>query len=193
MYQTHYRQRLDLTDESFHQTKEAGQRLADFDARIHQAPQIEADSPWAIQLVQGVQTALDDDLNAPQALAAVFESVREGNRFLDEGQPPSIAAVAAWDRVMRLFDVLPARERSLTLRVSGVEARGEPGNPQALSSTPPPEASAVEGWARAWADARLRAKTRRDYKEADRIRDLLKAAGWEVRDNKDGSVEVRRV
>jgi cysteinyl-tRNA synthetase len=34
------------------------------------------------------------------------------------------------------------------------------------------------------------AKSARDYGEADRIRALLWAAGWEVRDNRDGSIEV---
>jgi cysteinyl-tRNA synthetase len=32
-----------------------------------------------------------------------------------------------------------------------------------------------------------------DFAEADRIRELLRAAGWEVRDKQDGSVEVVRI
>ena len=36
------------------------------------------------------------------------------------------------------------------------------------------------------------AKASRNFAEADRIRGLLKAAGWEVRDNRDGSIEVVR-
>jgi cysteinyl-tRNA synthetase len=40
---------------------------------------------------------------------------------------------------------------------------------------------------------RKQAKTARNYAEADRIRELLRAAGWEVRDNKDGSIEVLRI
>jgi cysteinyl-tRNA synthetase len=38
----------------------------------------------------------------------------------------------------------------------------------------------------------MAARSRRDYREADRIRDQLAGAGWEVRDNKDGTVEVRK-
>jgi len=34
------------------------------------------------------------------------------------------------------------------------------------------------------------AKTARDFAEADRIRALLRSAGWEVRDNRDGTIEV---
>jgi cysteinyl-tRNA synthetase len=66
-----------------------------------------------------------------------------------------------------------------------------PGEGAAIAATPPELASDQPAWAEGWAAARLAAKRRRDYKEADRIRDLLKAAGWEVRDNKDGTVEVR--
>ncbi len=35
-------------------------------------------------------------------------------------------------------------------------------------------------------EARERARARRDYADADRIRDQLRALGWEVRDGPDG-------
>jgi cysteinyl-tRNA synthetase len=47
-------------------------------------------------------------------------------------------------------------------------------------------------WAAAWAGRRLAAKHARDWPEADRIRELLTTAGWEVRDRKDGTAEVVR-
>jgi len=43
-----------------------------------------------------------------------------------------------------------------------------------------------------WALRRKDAKSKREYGEADRIRGFLRQAGWEVRDAKDGSVEVVR-
>jgi cysteinyl-tRNA synthetase len=39
---------------------------------------------------------------------------------------------------------------------------------------------------------RKEAKSARNYGEADRIRGVLRGAGWEVRDNRDGSIEVVR-
>jgi cysteinyl-tRNA synthetase len=36
------------------------------------------------------------------------------------------------------------------------------------------------------ADARERARAARDYAEADRLREVIKAHGWEVRDGPDG-------
>jgi cysteinyl-tRNA synthetase len=57
----------------------------------------------------------------------------------------------------------------------------------------PPDGPGGEEWARSWATRRKAAKGDRNYAEADRIRELLRQAGWEVRDNKDGSIEVVRV
>jgi cysteinyl-tRNA synthetase len=140
---------------------------------------------------------LDDDLNAPQALGAVWDALRDGNRLLDEGVGPSSDALSAWGRIADLLEVLTV-VKSLTLTPTGGEVRSESGVPtvaedsEALPTAPPTEAEKQDPWALAWARERKAAKARRDYKEADRIRDLLKAAGWEIRDNKDGSVEVRR-
>jgi cysteinyl-tRNA synthetase len=134
-----------------------------------------------------VAAALDDDLNAPQAVAALFDAVRDGNRLLDQGEAPTGQAVAGWSRVIDILDVLPAGGGGATLsRGEGEVAAGD------LSETPPAESAAQEAWALAWARARLAAKSGRDYKEADRVRDLLRAHGWTIRDNKDGTVEVRR-
>jgi cysteinyl-tRNA synthetase len=63
-----------------------------------------------------------------------------------------------------------------------------------LSETPPAGAGEEHqrAWAIRWAVRRKDAKTARDFAEADRIRSLLRAASWEVRDNRDGSIEVLR-
>jgi cysteinyl-tRNA synthetase len=59
-----------------------------------------------------------------------------------------------------------------------------------LSELPPSDMGTRESWALAWARRRKELKTTKNYAEADRIRELLKAAGWEVRDKQDGSIEV---
>jgi cysteinyl-tRNA synthetase len=62
-----------------------------------------------------------------------------------------------------------------------------------LMETPPAGAEETQRtWAIRWAVRRKDAKASRDFGEADRIRGVLKAAGWEVRDNRDGSIEVVR-
>ena len=176
MFQTHYRQKLDMTDEALAAAREGSRRLGEFDSRLGKgsAGRGEGWSGWGEGLEHRVAEALDDDLNAPQAIAALFDAVREGNRMLDQVGGPTAEARATWSRVVGILDVLPAVAPST---LAGNEATGERG----------------ESWAERLGNERKAAKARRDYKEADRIRDELKEAGWEVRDNRDGTVEVRRI
>jgi cysteinyl-tRNA synthetase len=207
VFQTHYRQKLDLTNEALAGAKEGSRRLGEFDRRLRESPvsgpaageAAEFDG-WAEDLNTRVRDALDDDLNAPQAVATVFDAVRDGNRLLDQGLRPSRRAHEAWRRVTEVLDVLPAVGGRLVVGqgelaiIPRVEGQEEPGAAAAaISTTPPTDPALVEEWAGQLAKARLAAKSRRDYKEADRIRDALRTAGWEVRDNKDGTVEVRRI
>jgi cysteinyl-tRNA synthetase len=206
VYQTHYRQKLDLTDEALLAAREGSRRLGEFDARLKRTDRrsggqavsqsgqfAELWKAWGDRLDTAVAESLNDDLNAPKAMAALFDAVREGNRLLDEGGPPPEGLRSAWSRAIGVLDVLP--EPSLVLRPSGAEVAIETGTPIVVTLAPHPPVDPIEAqkWALGWAGERKAAKSRRDYKEADRIRDLLKAAGWEIRDNKDGTVEVRRL
>ncbi len=133
--------------------------------------------------------ALDDDLDAPRAVARLFDAVREGNRLLDQGVVPAEADRAAWFRAMDVLDVLPATPAG----GARVTAAPDAAATADLREAAPADPAAAESWATGWARARLTAKGKKNFKEADRIRDLLKAAGWEVRDNRDGTVEVRKL
>jgi len=193
-FQTHYRQKLDLTDEALAGAREGSRRLGEFDGRLRRASPPAAEgrawSTWAGSLSDRVTAALNDDLNAPQAVAALFDAVREGNRLLDQGLGPDRSSRAVWDGAVGVLDILPSGR---VTHVVGHET-GRLGEELGAvrSSLPPADFDQVEPWAQAWAEDRVAAKGRRDYKEADRIRDLLAAAGWEVRDRKDGTAEVRR-
>jgi cysteinyl-tRNA synthetase len=209
MFQTHYRQKMDLTDESLGHAREGSRRLGEFDRRFRNTAVDQAGDAfdgWANSLETAFRAALDDDLNAPQGVAVIFNAVKEGNRLLDQGFHPGRGShLGVWDRVMAVVDVLPdAAERAVvSAKVEGrgevavpvhAEGRGESrASTSVISETPPTDPALVEEWARQLARARLSARSRRDFKEADRIRDLLRAAGWQVRDNKDGTVEVSRV
>ena len=117
IYQTHYRQRLDLTDDALAAAREGSRRLGEFARRFHAAASggdSAAFSGSAERLTRDFTTALNDDLNAPRALAALFDFVTEGNRLLDQGEKPGPAALAAW----KLADgVLDATTQSGILEV----------------------------------------------------------------------------
>ena len=198
MFQTHYRQKLDLTDDALAGAQEASRRLGEFQKRLYEN-RGDSDSPKfqdaAEQLSRQVAEALDDDLNAPRAVAALFTYMNEGNAALDAGEHPGPAALLAWQRAEEVLDV-SSQVQSIVIDAhagSGAIARDAPAAIVTPAATPPTDQVAAEEWARGWAVARVQYKSVRNYKEADRIRDLLKSAGWEVRDKQGGSVEVVRI
>jgi cysteinyl-tRNA synthetase len=188
MFQTHYRQQLDLTDEGLAAAREGSRRLAEFQKRLQES-RSESDSrrfhKAATELNRQASEALDDDLNAPRAVAALFTYMNEGNAALDAGEQPGPAALSAWQKIE---GVLGVASELTVMKVTGGAVQDHE-----LSEAPPSEAKAQEKWALAWATRRKEQKSAKNYVEADRIRELLKAAGWEVRDKQDGSIEVIRI
>ncbi|HZN96462.1 MAG TPA: hypothetical protein VFB61_01875, partial [Gemmatimonadales bacterium] len=191
VFQTHYRQKLDLTDEGLAAAQEASRRLGEFQNRLQNSG-TQSDSPRfreaAERLRKDVGEALDEDLNAPRAVAALFAFMNEGHAAMDAGERPGPVALSAWESAE---GVLGVTSRVVVMKVSG--ASGDPASEESLSRTPPAEAAAAETWARSWAALRAQFKRARNYAEADRIRALLGEHGFEVRDSKDGSIEVVRL
>jgi len=189
MFQTHYRQKLDLTDDALAAAREGARRLGGFARRLEDSPG-GADGPGlrvvAETLRRDLAAALDDDLNAPRAVAALFSFVTEANRLLDQGETAGPVTREAWSLADRVLDVTTAAQ------VAEVRLDDAPSPGSELSDTPPAESGQLESWAMAWARLRAEAKAKRDFGAADRIRKLLSDNGFEVRDRKDGSIEVVR-
>ncbi|HVP48686.1 MAG TPA: DALR domain-containing protein, partial [Bryobacteraceae bacterium] len=105
---------------------------------------------------------LDDDLNTAEALAAMFEYIRDANVAMDAGdfQEENAAAARAFlDRFDRIFDVLRPSSQRDSLSDADVEAK---------------------------IAARTQAKKSRNFAEADRIRGELLQEGIILEDTKDG-------
>lgn len=191
MFQTHYRQKLDLTDEALAAAQNASRRLGEFQARQLES-RADADSPRFLRAAQRLEedmsAALNEDLNAPRALAAMFAYMNEGHAALDAGERAGPKAFGAWQKAEKVLGVatLPVVIKVPTVSPSVLTS---------LSEAPPsdPDEELQKNWALQWALRRKDAKTKRDYPEADRIRAILRRADWEVRDAKDGSVEVVRI
>ena len=80
--------------------------------------------------------------------------------------------------------------RARTVAAEALAVAEEDGIPVRPPEVPPPDYADGEGWALRWAAVRATEKRARNFGEADRIRDLLKEAGWEIRDRRDGAIEV---
>jgi cysteinyl-tRNA synthetase len=161
-FQTHYRQPIDFNDDALAGATEGMRRLGEFQARLAGARR-EPTGPLAdlgAALEKGVQGALDDDLNAPQALAHLFDFVRGANREIDAGAGGAPAARAALERVMRVLDILP------TVKSADPE---------------------LARWVDEQLAARKAARASRNFAEADKIRDALKVRGVEIEDTPTGT------
>jgi cysteinyl-tRNA synthetase len=102
--------------------------------------------------------ALAEDFNTPRALASLFEWVREANRRQ--------AGVGDVD-LREMLGVLGLGE------LTPLEVVGD------VASIDPEATGLLE--------QRERARAERDYQTADRLREELRARGWEIRDSSDGA------
>jgi cysteinyl-tRNA synthetase len=150
----HYRQPIAFSDERLADAERAAARVRDAGRRLVRGEP----SPAALQPHRDAFfTALRDDFNTPEALAALFGWVRDANR---SEEPVGDADLHEMLEVLGLESLLVEAEK------------------------PPEEALEL-------AALRDAARTDRDWAEADRLRDELRALGWEVRDGPGGPELVR--
>ncbi|HUP88867.1 MAG TPA: cysteine--tRNA ligase, partial [Longimicrobiales bacterium] len=80
----HYRKELNFTFEGLEDAQSALRRITDFADRLDAAAVVAASELGAAteRALKSFETALDDDLNTPEALAALFTFIREANAAL---------------------------------------------------------------------------------------------------------------
>ena len=163
-FQTHYRQPVDFNDDALAGAAEGVKRLGEFRERLErEAGGQKRDEPLtkiSAVVETDIRTALSDDLNAPQAMAALFDFVRVANRELDQGGGGARAALQVLDRLNKVFDVLPT--------------------PRALDP-------GLASWVEERIAARAQARKSKDFKAADAIRAELRARGVEIEDTPTGT------
>jgi cysteinyl-tRNA synthetase len=156
-WQSHYRQPIDFNDEALAGATEGVRRLGELHARLKTG---DAELPDLVQKLESeFSAALDDDLDAPRAVAGLFEFSRAANRELDGGARGT-GALAALERVAGVLDVLP---------------------------TPKVADAALADWVAERLAARNQARKSKDFKAADAIRAELKARGVEIEDTPQGT------
>jgi len=164
VFSTHYRKQLNLSGDALEGSMEAVRRIGDFAERLQAAKGgTRGLEDAADRLETAVRTALFDDLNAPEAMAALFEFIRAANKELDAGGT-DVAALRRAREVFRMVD--------------GV-----------LDLVP--GAAAVDTELAEWVEqqiaARKDARSRRDFAAADAIRAALDARGIVIEDGPQGT------
>ncbi|MDQ3698400.1 MAG: cysteine--tRNA ligase [Gemmatimonadota bacterium] len=179
VFMAHYRKELNLTDEALDASMSAVRRVGELADRLRSeaggTPELAA---AADELERDAKAALFDDLNAPEASAALFSFVRKANAELDRAGTDSTAIERARDAfrtvATAVLDVVPAVVGG---SVSGAASGGDAGGDRAR----------LTEWVEERLRARQEARARRDFGVADAIRAELEGRGIEVKDTAGGT------
>ncbi len=162
----YYRIQLNLTEDGLHAAHQAWRRLMDFRQRLIETQEKAREGPLSEEAraiaergLRGFEDCMDDDLNTPQALAEIFDFVRDANRFLDRDSATKADArhfLAILMRTDCVLAVLEEEQKSLDAEIESLIAD------------------------------RQEARKNRNWARADAIRDQLAAEGIVLEDTKDG-------
>jgi cysteinyl-tRNA synthetase len=165
----HYRKQLRFTWASLAQADEALTRVMDCLARLDAVTRAGAHDDLTAKVAsarKGFAEMMAADLNTPGALGVMFELVRAVNAAIDAGQigADDVTAIRdafdGFDRVLGVISVRRADDAAPPVPVEGIEK---------------------------CIDARKAARARRDFGEADRIRDELAERGIVLEDSAQGT------
>jgi cysteinyl-tRNA synthetase len=177
--QSHYSQPIDYSGEILEEKRRSYERLMRLYRQILGSENSsELDASLAAELRERFDAAMQDDLNTPEAIAAIFEVAGRAGREISE-HPEASREFSSLAEVLR--DVLVVfgfdLTEELTADVDGVRIRYE-------------EEPGREILRRA--AERERARREKDWASADRLRDELYAEGWAVEDTPEGPILSRR-
>ncbi|MGW8318029.1 MAG: cysteine--tRNA ligase [Candidatus Promineifilaceae bacterium] len=173
---SHYSSPIDFSDAAVDAAYRGWQRLWGAVSLVREqmriAPPGEVTKPIQTKLAQyraAFTEQMDDDFNAPAALAVLQELTREVNTLLNEAGPQNLGTLEAIDGLYRelggdVLGIVPTGE------VAGASAERE------------------EGLIRLLIELRAMARANKDWIMADRIRHQLKELGVVLEDRPDGTV-----
>ena len=170
----HYRGTVDFSNDALVASEKGLERLmnglADLD-RIQPQADCDAETKKVVnELRQKCYDAMNDDLATPLVISHLFEACSVVNKLLDHKATICQDCLEELKSTMRLFafDILGLADEKAANNEAREEAYGK----------------VVD----MVIDLRSKARANKDWATCDQIRDALKAAGFEVKDTKDGCV-----
>ncbi len=163
-FSTHYRKQLNLSPGALEASIEGVRRVGDFAARLAAARAGTAELAAAAEdLEREALAALFDDLNAPEAMAALFSFIRRANAELDRVGDD----VGALERAREAFALVNA-VLDIVPDVAGTDEE-------------------LSGYVEGRLAERRAARARRDFAASDAIRDELTSRGVMIEDGPQGT------
>jgi cysteinyl-tRNA synthetase len=158
----HYRLPLNFRIAGLEGARSALGRIDEWLARLADHAGSASPEPHPAAESDAFGAALDDDLNISAALAVLFDAIRDSHRALDAGTLSPGQARSLLDWWARIDTVL------------------------ALA----PDSGGVPAEVQALADQRAAARAAKNWAESDRLRDAIRALGWEIKDARDGAAKL---
>ncbi|MCR4602779.1 MAG: cysteine--tRNA ligase [Prevotella sp.] len=172
----HYRGTVDFSDEALQAAEKGLEKLQNAIndlQRIVAAPKCDAETEQTVKgLRQRCYDAMNDDLATPQVISLLFEAATIVNKLTDHKAAICADCLKELSGVMHLFceDIL-----GLSAAARGLAQNGSDEREEAFGKVVDMVLS-----------LRAKAKAEKDWATSDQIRDQLAAAGFEVKDTKDG-------
>jgi cysteine--tRNA ligase len=186
---THYRKPINFSFENMEDTKKALQNIVKsmnkFEAIIGKYKNEKTVEIKNLDFSQKIdefdkkfEDAMDEDMNTPQALATIFDQIRETNKFISVNK----------DELSKIYSEIEKSYDSLKRKIGNVfgieiemenSAKEEDGENMELTK------KLIELLIK----LRSEARSEKNFKLSDEIRDELKGLGVEIKDNRDGTTD----
>lgn len=171
---THYRSPIDYNEKSIEQTKEELKRIATFVTKIKRlAVSKKIDSGISKKLVleteKEFESAMEDDFNSPEAVAAIFKLISKANVLISESQlgENSAKEILKWlEKIEEIFGV-------------------------GLVKTHAKIVSGDKNKLKKLAEQREKYRKQKNWQKADEIRKKIARMGYQLEDTKEGP-EIKR-
>ena len=186
---THYRKPINFSFENMEDTKKALQNIVKsmnkFEGIVEKYKNEKTADIKNLDFSQKIdefdkkfEEAMDEDMNTPQALATIFDQIRETNKFISVNK----------DELSKIYSEIEKSYDSLKRKIGNVfgieiemenSAKEEDGENMELTK------KLIELLIK----LRSEARSKKNFKLSDEIRDELKVLGVEIKDNRDGTTD----
>ena len=186
---THYRKPINFSFENMEDTKKALQNIVKsmnkFENIVEKYKNEKIENIKNSEFSQKInefdkkfEEAMDEDMNTPQALATIFDQIKETNKFISTNESEFSTI---YYEIKKSYDSLKQKIEN----VFGIAIEVE----NAVKEEEGENMELTKKLIELLIKLRSEARSEKNFKLSDEIRDELKKLGVEIKDNKDGSTD----